>query len=146
MAALGEPKATEDQIRAWKGSGHPYKLIAAAVAEWAAGKERGTVLPDDGFFGIEASGRTYQRARVFLAAQGVLEASGGPHYVALSARPGPSLGRSITRHDQPRIARQRGVPARGRLRAGPCPGERTRPGAAAQAAAGPGGHQAASVG
>jgi hypothetical protein len=82
MTAPGKPKVTEDQIRAWKGSGHPYKLIAAAVTEWAAGRERGTVLPDDDFFGIEASRRTYQRARVFLAAQGVLEASGGPHYVA----------------------------------------------------------------
>jgi hypothetical protein len=78
MTAPGKPEVTEGQIRAWRDSGHPYKLIAAAVAEWAAGKERGTVLPDDGFFGIEASGRTYQRARVFLAAQGVLEASGGP--------------------------------------------------------------------
>lgn len=25
---------TEEQIRAWKGSGHPRKLIAAAIAEW----------------------------------------------------------------------------------------------------------------
>jgi hypothetical protein len=122
MAAPGERRVTEDQIRAWKGSGHPYKLIAAAIAEWAAGQERGTVLPDDGFFGIEASVSTYQRARTFLVAQGVLEAYGGARYVALSARPGPSPGRSITRDDQPRITRQRGVPARGRPRACTRPG------------------------
>ena len=41
MAALGERRVTEDQIRAWKGSSHPCKLIAAAIAEWATGKERG---------------------------------------------------------------------------------------------------------
>jgi len=51
MAAPGERRVTEDQILAWRGTGHPYKLIAAAIAERAAGKERGTVLPDDDFFG-----------------------------------------------------------------------------------------------
>jgi hypothetical protein len=74
MVPPGERRVIEDQIRAWEGSGHPRKLIAAAVAERAAGKERRTVLPDDGFSGIEASGRTCKRARTFLVAQGLLEA------------------------------------------------------------------------
>jgi hypothetical protein len=76
-------KATDDQVRAWRGTGYAYKLIAAAMAEWAADKERGTVLPDDDFFGIAASPNTYKRARTFLVTQGVLEANDGPHYVAL---------------------------------------------------------------
>lgn len=48
-------------------------------------------------------------------------------------------GRSVTRDEQPRIAQQSGVPAGGRQRAGTCPGQRTRHGAAAQAPAGRGG-------
>jgi hypothetical protein len=145
MAAPGERRVTEDQIRAWKGSGHPCKLIAAAVAEWAAGKERGTVLPDDGFFGIEASGRTCKRAKTFLVAQGLLEADDA-HYVALPARARTTPGRSSTRDDQPRTAQRRRVPARGRRRAGTRPGERTRVGAASQAAAGRAATRAAGAG
>ena len=76
-------KPTAEQIAAWRYPGHPYKLIAAAIAEWAAGRERGTVLPDDEFFGIEASGSTYKRAKRFLVAQGVLNTNDGPFQVAL---------------------------------------------------------------
>ena len=32
-------KATDDQVRAWRGTGYAYKLIAAAMAEWAADKK-----------------------------------------------------------------------------------------------------------
>ena len=38
MAPRG-PKATEAQIRAWRDTGHPYKLLAAEIAERAADKE-----------------------------------------------------------------------------------------------------------
>jgi hypothetical protein len=47
MMAPRGPKATEAQIRAWRDTGHPYKLLAAEIAERAADKERGTALPDN---------------------------------------------------------------------------------------------------
>jgi hypothetical protein len=78
-------KPTPEQVRAWRGSGHPYKLIAAAIAEWAADKELGTILPDNEFFGIEASERTYRRAKTFLVTQGVLSTNHGLFQVALRA-------------------------------------------------------------
>jgi hypothetical protein len=77
---------TAEQVRSWRVPGYPYKLIAAEIAEWVAGKERGTALPDSAEFGrdldVVVSAGTYQRAKRFLAAQGVLEASGGPYHVA----------------------------------------------------------------
>lgn len=80
------PKPTEAQIRGWKYTGHPYKLIAAEMAEWAAGKERGTALPENDQFGRDLnatpSPSTYVRAKRFLVTQGVLETNDGPHYVA----------------------------------------------------------------
>ena len=76
-------RPTPGQVRSWRDTGHPYKLIAAAIAEWAADKERGTVLPDDQFFRIEASASTYKRAKRFLVTQGVLETSDGPFQVAI---------------------------------------------------------------
>jgi hypothetical protein len=75
-------KPTPEELRHWRDTRHTYKLIAAAIAEWANGKERCTVLPDDHFFGIEASGSTYKRAKKFLVTQGVLEINDGPFYVA----------------------------------------------------------------
>jgi hypothetical protein len=30
------------QLRSWRVTGHPYKLIAALIAEWAKDQERGT--------------------------------------------------------------------------------------------------------
>jgi hypothetical protein len=41
MADPGERRVTGDQILESRGTGHPRKLVAAAIAEWAAGKERG---------------------------------------------------------------------------------------------------------
>lgn len=58
-------KVTDTQLREWEYTGHPYKLIAAAIAEWAAGRERGTALPDNEFFGIEASPSTYKNAGIY---------------------------------------------------------------------------------
>jgi len=75
-------KVTDTQIREWKATGYPYKLIAAAIAEWAADQERGTVLPDDQFWGVEASPSTFKRAKRLLVTQGVLESNDGPFYVA----------------------------------------------------------------
>ncbi|MCW2930960.1 MAG: hypothetical protein JWM19_1922 [Actinomycetia bacterium] len=88
---MANGKPTLGQVSSWRATGYPYKLIAAAIAEWAAGKERGTVLPDDEFFRIEASASTYKRAKRFLATQGVLETSDGPFQVALQdSRPAVS--------------------------------------------------------
>jgi hypothetical protein len=84
-----ETKPTPEHIRSWRDAGYPYKLIAAAIAEWAAGKERGTVLPDNEFFGVEASGSTYKRAKRFLVTEGVLNTNDGPFQVALQAHRAP---------------------------------------------------------
>lgn len=93
-------RPTPEQVRSWRYTGHPYKLIAAEMAEWAAGKERGTALPGDEAFGrdldITVSRDTYRRARRFLVAQGVLEAGGGPCQVALQ-RCGPAAGHRAAR-------------------------------------------------
>jgi hypothetical protein len=79
-------KATQEQLTSWRGSGRQYQVIAAAIAEWAASQERGTVLPDNQLFGrrlaLEPSDATFHRAKRFLATQGVLEANDGPYYVA----------------------------------------------------------------
>jgi hypothetical protein len=87
MTAPREPRVTDAQIRAWQGTGHSYKLIAAEMAEWARGKERGTALPDNSKFGrdldVAVSVDTYRQAKRFLVAAGVLETSGGPFQVAL---------------------------------------------------------------
>jgi hypothetical protein len=44
-------KATDDQLREWRTTGYPYKVIAVEIATWAANQERGTVLPDNQVFG-----------------------------------------------------------------------------------------------
>jgi hypothetical protein len=80
----------EVQLRSWRATGYPYKLIAAAIAEWATGQERGTVLPDDAEFGRDfdrvAGPKPFLRAKHLLVAQGVLEMDDGPFYVALPDR------------------------------------------------------------
>jgi len=86
------------QLREWKATNHPYKLIAAAVAEWAASQERGTALPDDEYFRIEASPSTYKRAKKLLQTHGVLEVRDGPFYVAL-----PTPARSFPRRSDGRM-------------------------------------------
>jgi len=77
---------TDAQLSSWRASGKTYQIIAAEIAVWARGKERGTVLPDNVAFGrrlgIEASPSTYKRAKMLLAAQGVLSTSDGPFQVA----------------------------------------------------------------
>jgi hypothetical protein len=75
------------QLRSWRATGYPYKLIAAAIVEWAADKERGTVLPDDAEFGRGldrvVGPRPFLRAKHLLERHGVLEINEGPFYVAL---------------------------------------------------------------
>ena len=77
---------TDAQVTSWRGSGKTYQKIAAEIAEWARGQERGSVLPENEVFGrkadVEASPSTFNRAMQFLVAQGVLETNDGPFYVA----------------------------------------------------------------
>jgi hypothetical protein len=60
--------------------------IAAVIATWARGKERGTSLPSNADFERELdfvpSPSSYQRAKNLLARLGVLGAGNGPYYVA----------------------------------------------------------------
>jgi hypothetical protein len=77
---------TAHQLRTWKASSKRYQVIAAAIAEWACEQERGTALPGNYVFtrnlDFEPSIGTIQRAKRFLADQGVLEIAYGPYYVA----------------------------------------------------------------
>jgi len=77
---------TDARLSSWRASGKTYQIIAAEIGEWARGKERGTVLPDNAVFGrqlgIDASPSTYKRAKMLLVAQGVLSTSDGPFQVA----------------------------------------------------------------
>jgi len=81
-----EVRATDAQVSAWRASGKTYQVIAAEIALWARGKERGTVLPDNQVFGrklnIDPSPSTYRRAKMLLVRQGVLSTSDGPFQVA----------------------------------------------------------------
>jgi hypothetical protein len=92
---------TSIEITSWRASGHPYKLIAAAIAEWAMGRERGTVLPDNEFFGIEGSPSTYRRAKAFLVTQGVLCTNDGPYQVVLRASRLTFIPGKVRRADAP---------------------------------------------
>ncbi len=78
---------TAAQLSSWRATGHPYKVIAAEIATWAADQERGTVLPVNHVFGrnlgIEASGSTFTRAKRLLVTHGVLSTNDGPYQVAL---------------------------------------------------------------
>src|SRR5258708_22399606 len=86
---------TDAQLRSWRGSGKRYQVIAATIAKWATGKERGTALPDDDEIGrhldFVASPHTYWRAQGFLVTQGVLaHASAYQGALSTSTREGPS--------------------------------------------------------
>jgi hypothetical protein len=79
-------EVNDAQIAEWRNTGHPYKVVAAAMAEWAKGQDRGTLLPDNEFFAgdleIAVSRSTWQRAKVFLVAVGVLYTNDGPYLVS----------------------------------------------------------------
>jgi hypothetical protein len=81
------PVQVDDRLIAeWRSTGHPYKVIAAQIAEWAIKQEHGTVLPENGFFAgdlaIVASASAWKRAKDFLAAVGVLYRNDGLYLVA----------------------------------------------------------------
>ena len=79
-------EVTDALIAEWRATNHPYKVVAAEIAEWALKQERGTVLPDNGFFAgdlaIVASASTWKRAKSFLKTWGVLQQGDGPWQVA----------------------------------------------------------------
>lgn len=79
-------EVNDAQIAEWRNTGHPYKVIAAEIAQWAHRQDRGTPLPGNDFFAgdlpIVASASTWKRAKVFLAAVGVLYTNDGPYLVA----------------------------------------------------------------
>ena len=79
-------QVNDTQIAQWQATSYPYKVIAAEIATWARQQARGTELPgNDHFAGdlpIVASASTWKRAKVFLAAVGVLYSNDGPYLVA----------------------------------------------------------------
>jgi hypothetical protein len=80
-------EVNDTRITEWRNTGYPCKVIAAEIAEWALKQDRGTLLPGNDLFagdlGIVASATTWKRARVFLAAVGVLCRNDGPYLVSL---------------------------------------------------------------
>jgi hypothetical protein len=78
-------EVTSSQIAEWRGTRHPYKIVAAQIAEWTLKQERGTELPGNDFFAgdlhIVVSRSTWQRARTFLKTVGVLQGD-APYRVA----------------------------------------------------------------
>lgn len=79
-------EVNDAQIAEWRATNHPYKVIAAEIAEWALKQDRGTLLPDNAHFAgdlpIGASDSTWKRAKAFLAAVGVLYLNDGPYRVS----------------------------------------------------------------
>jgi hypothetical protein len=79
-------EVSDAQIAEWRNTGHPYKVTAAAMAEWAREQERGTELPlNEHFAGdlpIVASASGWKRAKAFLEAVGVLYRNDGPYLVS----------------------------------------------------------------
>jgi hypothetical protein len=79
-------EVNDAQIAEWRHTGHPYKIVAAEIAEWALKQDRGTALPGNDYFAgdlaIVASASTWTRAKTFLAAVGVLYSDDGLYQVA----------------------------------------------------------------
>lgn len=72
-------EVNDTQVAEWRRTGHPYKVVAAEIAEWTLKQERGTVLPGDEFFAgdlpIVASTSTWKRAKTLLVTTGVIRAT-----------------------------------------------------------------------
>lgn len=83
---IAQAEVNADQIAEWRATNHPYKVIAAEIAEWALGQGRGAAVPDNDFFAgdlaIVASVSTWKRAKTFLKSWGVLQQGDGPWQVA----------------------------------------------------------------
>ena len=79
-------QVSDAQLAEWKTSGHKYKIIAAAIAEWASKQDRGTVLPaNESFAGnlpFTASAEPWKQAKILLARHGVIYRNDGPYQVA----------------------------------------------------------------
>ena len=78
--------ASDAQVSEWQASNRMDHQIAAVIAIWARGKERGTSLPSDAEFeralDFVPSSSSYTRAKNLLARLGVLGTGNGPYYVA----------------------------------------------------------------
>jgi hypothetical protein len=78
--------ASDAQVSEWQASNRMDHQIAAVIATWARGKERGTSLPSNAEFGRELdfvpSPSSYKRAKNLLVRLGVLGTGNGPYYVA----------------------------------------------------------------
>jgi hypothetical protein len=79
-------EVNDAQIAEWRHTGHPYKVIAAQIAEWALKQERGTPVPDNDYFAgdlrIMASKSTWTRAKALLADVALIYSNDGPYQVA----------------------------------------------------------------
>lgn len=79
-------EVNDAQIAEWKATNYPYKMVAAAMAEWARGQDRGTELPANDFFAgdldIVASASAWKHAKSFLEGIGVLYRNDGPYLVS----------------------------------------------------------------
>lgn len=79
-------EVNDAQIAEWRSAGHPYKVIAAEIAEWALEQDRGTPLPGNDCFArnlpITASATPWKRAKVLLESIGVLYRNDGLYQVA----------------------------------------------------------------
>jgi hypothetical protein len=87
METKQEPKVTAERVNTWRNTGHLYMIIAAEMALWTIGRERGEALPENAAFGRDlartVSPSTYHKAKRFLSQEGVLYTNDGPYKVAL---------------------------------------------------------------
>jgi hypothetical protein len=78
--------ASDAQVSEWQASARMHHQIAAVIAIWARGKERGTSLPPNAAFERELdfvpSPSTHRRAKKLLVRVGVLGSGDGLYYVA----------------------------------------------------------------
>ena len=78
--------ASDAQVSEWQASNRMDHQIAAVIAIWARGKERGTSLPSNAEFERELdfvpSPSSYKRAKNLLVRLGVLGTGNGLYYVA----------------------------------------------------------------
>jgi DNA-binding GntR family transcriptional regulator len=78
--------ASDAQVSGWQASTRMDHQIAAVIAIWARGKEKGTSLPSNAELerklDFVPSPSTYRRAKNLLVQAGVLGRGDGSYYVA----------------------------------------------------------------
>jgi hypothetical protein len=78
--------ASDAQVSEWQASNRMDHQMAASIAIWARGKERGTSLPSNAEFERELdfvpSPSSFTRAKDLLAGLGVLGTGNGPYHAA----------------------------------------------------------------